>query len=535
MKRFMALCLGATLLLTMTACDGTSNAGAGSNPDISCGLQPEPDDSEDFSIGGFVQDSMTGEVVQIVDGQCEIVNSDGIRYLIALTDCNGKPLTVPAVGDTITAYHNGMVATSLPAQILGVYSLEIGNTGNTIPEWGITLKAENASSVGMSLICTQSGGKPTGTLQYGSEFSVQRYVNGAWTDFPYIIDNAVFTTEAHEVKKGSETLDINWAWCYGSLPSGDYRLCKSYMDYRAPGDYENQKAYALFSVPEEPPLDDLGELRTKHPDLFDLDPMKGLWVYVCTMGGSNYRYTLLEGKNIGYTDMELLNAPFVSFEEMRLILSTYDAEDSAYSVYAYQHPVSSYLWVPGEEELNDIAKQLEIEGATMHYIQPRPEDIADPTMYQTAYIGYDDSGYLWEHCLNPDLLALSSVFYLPLYKMETYADLEQFMTDAGGHVNMDATYDEVQSFMQITAGMDTDFFEKYTLFVVGVYAGSGSLRYGIKDVQIEDDGLLITVEQLNHPECMTEDMAGWLLTVPVEKTKLEGVTRFAAHLDLCRQ
>lgn len=298
---------------------------------------------------------------------------------------------------------------------------------------------------------------------------------------------------------------------------------------------ESTQDRIAFTVAEESLVDELAQLRSTHPDLFDLDVTKGLWVYVCKMGGSSNRFTLLPGKNLGYTDTELMDATFVSLEEMCLILAQYDTANTAFSLYAYQHPISSFLWMPAEAELHDIAKQLEIPDATVHPIPSRAEDISDPTAYQTAYIGYDDAGYLMEHCLNRGALAVSSVCYVPLYQMETRAELEQFMTDATTHINMHATYDEMPSFTQITAAMDEDFFEKYTLFVVGVDAPSGSLRYGIRNVQTDDGVLFITVEQLNHPEVGTCDMAGWLLTVPVEKTKLEGVTRYNAVLDLYSQ
>ncbi len=286
------------------------------------------------------------------------------------------------------------------------------------------------------------------------------------------------------------------------------------------------------------PVDELADLRSQYPELFDLDTMKGLWVYVGTMGVAadslgDY-FTLLQGKNYGYTDAELMDVPFVSLDEMRLILSTYDTNSIAFSLCAYQNASYGFDWLYTDEEMADIARQLGIPDANVVYILHESDAVnpLDPSAYQTAYVGYDDSGYLAKHALNEAWFPMSSVASVPLFQMENRAELEQFMVDVGAHINMNATYGEVPSFTQVTASMDDAFFEQYTLFVVSMDAYSGSLRYGIREVKIEDGILSIIVEQLNHPEIVTCDMAGWLLTVPVEKAKLDGITGLTAFIDL---
>lgn len=285
------------------------------------------------------------------------------------------------------------------------------------------------------------------------------------------------------------------------------------------------------------PVYELVDLCSQYPELFDLDTMKGLWVYVGTMGAADSlcdRFTLLQGKNYGYTDAALMDVPFVSLDEMRLVLSTYDTKSIAFSLCAYQNASYGFHWLYTDEEMADIARQLGIPDANVVYILHESDALnpLDSSAYQTAYVGYDDSGYLAKHALNEEWFPMSSVAAVPLFQMENRAELEQFMVDVGSYINMNATYDEVPSFTQVTASMDDAFFEQYTLFVVSMDAYSGSLRYGIREVKIEDGILFIIVEQLNHPEIVTCDMVGWLLTVPVEKAKLDGITGLTAFMDL---
>ena len=48
---------------------------------------------------------------------------------------------------------------------------------------------------------------------------------------------------------GEVSWDVDWNWLYGALPDGDYRIGKDVMDWRAPGDSDNQMVYAEFSLP----------------------------------------------------------------------------------------------------------------------------------------------------------------------------------------------------------------------------------------------------------------------------------------------
>jgi hypothetical protein len=60
-------------------------------------------------------------------------------------------------------------------------------------------------------------------------------------------------------------------------------------------------------------------------------------------------------------------------------------------------------------------------------------------------------------------------------------------------------------------------------------SGSGSFRFGVRDVQIKDTTLNVLVEQTNNPEVGTDDMAGWLLIMEQSKADLAGIKAFDAQ------
>lgn len=118
-------------------------------------------------------------------------------------------------------------------------------------EWGIILSAEDVTPTGMTLVCTQSGGKPTGELQTGSPYVIEQLMNGEWLPVPTapgILDWA-WTMEGWMIRPDSTTKwDVNWDFLYGELGPGLYRIQKEIMDFRGPGDFTERAYYADFAI-----------------------------------------------------------------------------------------------------------------------------------------------------------------------------------------------------------------------------------------------------------------------------------------------
>ena len=120
-------------------------------------------------------------------------------------------------------------------------------------DWGITLTVENATPGGLTIRCTQSGGNPTSELRTGSYYVLERKTETGWEVVEYAPQEYEigWTDEAWIIPlNGDVTWDVDWIWLYGALPEGTYRIGKNIMAWRAPGDYDQQMAYAEFELPE---------------------------------------------------------------------------------------------------------------------------------------------------------------------------------------------------------------------------------------------------------------------------------------------
>ena len=108
---------------------------------------------------------------------------------------------------------------------------------------------------GLTLICEQSGGNPTGELQTGPMFWLERQVDRVWENVERRQSgedaDAVYAFEdiAYILRKGSSRIwRIKWSNLYGDLPDGKYRVGKRITDFRGTGDYDTRIYYAGFEI-----------------------------------------------------------------------------------------------------------------------------------------------------------------------------------------------------------------------------------------------------------------------------------------------
>ena len=140
-------------------------------------------------------------------------------------------------------------------------------------------------------------------------------------------------------------------------------------------------------------------------------------------------------------------------------------------------------------------------------------------------------GEQFDGCLNHGKLAISSVRHLPLFRFSSLDELDAFKTKfPEGY--FDCTTDGDTSFNEKTSDYDVAFFEKNDLFLVSVSAGSGSYRFDVNGVFNDGQYFCIYVNQTNNPEDVTDDMAGWFITVAVPKSATENCTSFDAIMGL---
>ncbi len=117
-------------------------------------------------------------------------------------------------------------------------------------KWGITLYTDNVTPKGLTLKIEQFGGNPSGTLEYGTPYTLETTVDDEWQEVKTITgEPLVWTLPAYGIKMNDITeMNINWEYGYGKLKPGFYRLRKEIMDFRESGDYDKETYEVYFTI-----------------------------------------------------------------------------------------------------------------------------------------------------------------------------------------------------------------------------------------------------------------------------------------------
>lgn len=201
----------------------------------------------------------TVEKTTVTESGLLITTDDGSLHLsvpnTAALTFYADSVTVPpeAVqpGDRIFAWYDGIEETypmqAYTERLVVVPTLE--NLPETLPE-GLSFSVVPGSITpkGASF---QLWHNTNAQIEYGSDFALQKLVDGEWRALPFAIENGAFTMEAYNLPKGEpRALEIQWDWLYGELPPGEYRMVKNVMDFHGTGDFEQYPLTAEFSVGE---------------------------------------------------------------------------------------------------------------------------------------------------------------------------------------------------------------------------------------------------------------------------------------------
>ena len=179
---------------------------------------------------------------------------------------------------------------------------------------------------------------------------------------------------------------------------------------------------------------------------------------------------------------------------------------------------------------DDEMKTVTISGAKGYDMENDPDKGKTLPIVKTTWINYsDDDQRIIENCLNAQTMVISSVRHLPIFKFDSKLEIATFMNAFEDCFSFNQRYNDIPSFSETVAAYDDDFFAGHSLLCVYMVSGSGSFRFGVRDVQIKDTTLNVLVEQTNNPEVGTDDMAGWLLIMEQSKADLAGIKAFDAQ------
>lgn len=171
--------------------------------------------------------------------------------------------------------------------------------------WGVKLTAKDITPTGLTIVCTQQDGAPTGELETGSPYALEIYQGGVWTSVKMLPqENDVAWTSEAWVIQPNDTIEwvVDWEWLYGALPDGSYRISKSVMDFRGTGDYDATTYYAGFQLITKEQTEPL-KISGLHDGIYLSVPYVDGWVTlhyfdsfgVCGTGLEEHEITLANG------------------------------------------------------------------------------------------------------------------------------------------------------------------------------------------------------------------------------------------------
>lgn len=124
--------------------------------------------------------------------------------------------------------------------------------GIPLDPFGVTLSVKDVTPTGLTLVCTQSGGSPSGTLQTAAAFRLDQNVYDHWLYLDTILgkdEEYVWDTVSYTIPRDGKTeLVLDWSDLYGTLPAGSYRLAKGISDVRDDGGADAFTYYVEFTI-----------------------------------------------------------------------------------------------------------------------------------------------------------------------------------------------------------------------------------------------------------------------------------------------
>ena len=272
---------------------------------------------------------------------------------------------------------------------------------------------------------------------------------------------------------------------------------------------------------------DSKQLKEKYPKFFNVSTDGGLTVYIWQMSKDNYSCYLANTSMEAISDNSFAYDVGASIAEMRAILTTYDIDRKDITVQPVINPLSSYYY-----EIDDAyrakVKELfwqggyQISGTNPH------NKVYDATL---SFANWTDDSKIYTSSLNLSKMQSNSIKHLPIYKFDSLKDLKQFKESFGDILTMDNGWDEVPSFNEATAKYDAKFFEDNCLMLVYVSASNSTHRFGLGSIGWDEKSFCINVVETTDKEFVDAAMAGWFLTVAVEKETVASCTEFDADLN----
>ncbi|GAE37212.1 immunoglobulin-like domain-containing protein [Halalkalibacter akibai] len=118
---------------------------------------------------------------------------------------------------------------------------------NTLDGVSMTIKEGTVSSTELTLILENNSDKQ---CIYGESYLLEKNIEGNWYQVPVTLDGEYgFVDIGYELNSSDvKEWPVDWAWLYGSLNKGHYRIVKDILDFREAGDYDHHYLTAEFII-----------------------------------------------------------------------------------------------------------------------------------------------------------------------------------------------------------------------------------------------------------------------------------------------
>lgn len=131
---------------------------------------------------------------------------------------------------------------------------------NETKDWEPTQHETVNDFDGVSMIVKEDSVAPTGLTVifenssdqqgiYSNDFLLEKKIDKDWYQLPTLVNEYGFNDIGYDLLPSEkEEFAIEWAWLYGSLDAGEYRLIKSVLDFRGTGDFDEHYLAAEFAI-----------------------------------------------------------------------------------------------------------------------------------------------------------------------------------------------------------------------------------------------------------------------------------------------
>ncbi|MBQ3087112.1 MAG: hypothetical protein IJC45_07245 [Clostridia bacterium] len=161
---------------------------------------------------------------------------------------------------------------------------------------------------------------------------------------------------------------------------------------------------------------------------------------------------------------------------------------------------------------------------TEHVGNPPAENVQTNGIY-ACRVGYTDGAFakFMQFSGIPKYIAVSSIRYLPVYRVDTLNELRDFMNGMQDVFDFTRATETEPAFADVAVRFDGAFFDENRLLLAYVESGSISRRYQANAVE-KCDGMLTLEIAEDGAQTENAAMDGWLIAVGIPRSELTDVS-----------